>query len=318
MSEEVVVKSNDFESEIDASIDRFFESKRITVDQAEMSEKRFIIKELALSSKKSEIVKKLNDIRSERGLPALSEKFDLYYYQKEYAEIIESISLSYAQNIIKKYRFAGRIPRVAKLNEIAEGVLDRIEERRPLASSLSLNIHEEKVHNENIKVFASLLAAIDEQMGKLKITTIDVNLRSQSDKPIVQNAQEMQDLIKSAIQKYSNQLPNSVDANFVDMTDYHKCAFAETWSGGHVHCQYFGDKCKVQTEEIKSCPHFINRGVLENKQHMTNLFRDKNLSAATIAETAGCKQVDEKILDRVRKHLKGHGLWRNPENNEEK
>lgn len=311
MNEEVVKVVNDFETDIDASIDRFFETKRITIDRAEMSEKRFIIKELALASKKSEIVKKLNEFRRERGLPELAERFDLAYYQKEYAEIIESISLAYAQNIIKKYRFAGRIPRVAKLNEIAESVLDRIKEREELASKLELPTLEEKVHNENIKIFATLLAAIDEQMGKLKVTTIDVNLRSQSDKPVIQNAQEMQDFIKNEIlKKYSNQLPNAVDANFVDVTDYHKCAFAEGWSGGHTHCQYFGDKCKVQTEELKSCPHFLNRAVLENKQHMTRLFKDKNMSAATIAEIAGNKQLDDKVIERVRKHLKEHGIWR--------
>ena len=146
----------DFESEIDEQIDRFFESKRVTIDQAEMMEKRFIIKELALASKKTEIVRRLNEWRIERGLPELNPNFDLYYYQKEYAELIESISLAYAQNIMKKYRFANRITRIAKLNEIAEGVLDRVKAREEDAAKLLLKEKIEKVHNENIKTLAQL------------------------------------------------------------------------------------------------------------------------------------------------------------------
>lgn len=303
---------SDFESEIDTQIDRFFEQKRVTIDQAEMQEKRFIIKELALASKKSEIIKRLNDYRTERGLPVLGDKFDLFYYQKEYAELIESISLAYAQNIMKKYRFANRITRIGKLNEIAESILDRIRAREDDALQLKLDFREEKVHNENIKIFTTLLATVDEQMGKLKITQIDVNVRSQNEKPLITNADDIKELIrKTIVDKYSEQLPNSVDANFVDLTDYHKCAFAEEWSGGHTHCQYFGDRCKVQTEEMKSCPHFVNRIYLENKDQMAKLFRDKNLSASSIAEIAGCKQVDEKVIERVRKYLRKFDLWRN-------
>jgi hypothetical protein len=148
-------------------------------------------------------------------------------------------------------------------------------------------------------------------MGKLKVTTIDVNLRNQSEKPIISNAADIQDMIKKAIsEKYSQQLPSALDANFTETTDYPKCSFAEQWSGGHVHCQYHGEPCKVQSEELTLCPRFINRIVLENKEHLTNLYRDKNLSARTIAEIAGCKDVDERVIERVRSKLREFDLWR--------
>lgn len=307
---DLAIKPNEFEAEIDTKILEYLgRSGSGDLNLVDVEEKRLIIKELALCNKKTEIVPKLNAIRRDKGLPELRKDFDIYYYQKQYSELIEAISLEYAKNLAKKYRFANRIVRVAKLNEIAEAVLDRIQFRD---GKEDLKEKEEKLHNENIKVFAQLINTIDEQMGKLKITNIDLNIRNEAARPVIANAGDVQQLITEAIKKYSNQLPSSVDANFVDFTDYAKCEYAQELPGGKHLCWYFKENCHVQEGKMNVCPHFLNKPLLANKEHITNLYQNKNLSVKDLAEIAGCKQVDEKSVIHVREWLKKHGIWRKP------
>lgn len=306
--EDLVKVNFDFESDIDDKIVSYLAGSGSGDDLISIDEKRIIIRELALCNKKSEIVPLLNELRAEKGLPELSKTFDIYYYQKKYSDLIESISLEYAQNLAKKYRFANRIVRVAKLNEVAEGILDRINARQAEMSDGSISQEAEKLHLSNIKVFRELINAVDEQMGKLKITKIDVNVAANKDKPMISGAEDIKQLIVESMKKYATQLPSSVDANFTDTTDYVKCDFAEQWSGGVTHCTFFNEKCKVQTGDFNVCPHFLNRVALSNKEIMTT-YRDNDLSARQIAELTGCKQVEDRQVEKVRGYLKEHGLW---------
>lgn len=304
MAEEVV--KQDFEQEIDSVIDRYFSERGVVKDLLEISEKKLIIKELALANKKSEIVRKLNDLRLEANLPALLPTFDIFYYAREYAPLIEDISLQYASNLAKKYRFANKITRIGKLNDIAESVLDRVQQRE----GKELPEKEEKQHNENIKLFSQLLSSIDEEMGKLKMTKVDISVRNSS-KPIIENAADVKKLIEGAIKdRFKDQLPSSVDANFSDITDYSKCAFAEEWTN-KTFCQYFGDQCKVQTNEIKKCDHFCNKILLNNREWAARRYVNDKLSVRQLAEIAGAKEIDDKVMDYVRGKLKDYGIYRN-------
>jgi hypothetical protein len=295
----------DFEREADLLIDKYLAEKTTQQDFVDLAEKKLILKELAMASKKSEIVKKLNGIRESKNLPIIQPNFDLFYYQQEYAPLVESLSLHYAQNLAKKFRFASRITRVAKLHEIAEDVLDRIRQR----DEFGIKAKEEKLHNENIKIFAQLLSAIDEQMGKLKITKIDIGVRS-NEKPILETAEGVKKFITEALEnRFRDQLPSSVDANFTEITDYSKCEFNEKM-GEVAHCWYFNEQCKVQTNEISKCPHFCNGILLHNKEYMDKCWRQNKLSVRQIAELTGCKDVDEKVIERVRNRLRDHQLSR--------
>jgi len=276
-------------------------------DLLEIHEKKLVIRELALANKKSEIVRKLNDLRAEANLPELSPTFDIFYYAREFAPLVEDISLSYASNLAKKYRFANKITRIGKLNDIAESVLDRIHGRDSLEK---LGEKAERQHNENIKLFTQLLSSIDEEMGKLKITKVDISVRN-SDKPVIENAADVKRLIEGALKdRFKDQLPHSVDANFSEITDYAKCAFSEEWTN-KTFCQYYGDQCKVQTNEVKLCPHFCNKILLNNREWAARRYVNDKLSVRQLAEIAGAKEIDDKVMDYVRGKLKEFGIYRN-------
>lgn len=298
--------SFEYEVLIDRKIDDFLASKGSKVDNLSLEEKKLVIKELALANKRAEIVPKLNEIRAERGLPTLTAAFDIFYYAKEYSEIIEDVSLEYAKNISKKYRFANRITRIAKLNDLAEALLERInaaEETR----SYTADVKNESVHNSTIKLFSQLIGAIDEQMGRLKMTRIDVKVGT-SDAP---NAEEVKQLITDVMKKFNNQLPAALDANFTNVTDYEKCYYGEEWTNT-VHCNYHNAQCKVQTGEITLCPLFLNKVLLSNREWMAGRYLKDGLSRKQIAELAGCKEIDERATDVVRRKLDDLGLWGTP------
>lgn len=298
----------DFETEADLAIDKYFAEKGVVKDVIELSEKKFIIKELAIANKKSEIVPKLNSQRRTLGLPEINPDFDIQYYAKEYAPIIEDISLHYAKNLAKKYRFANRITRISKLNELAESILNRIHTREG-EDVMAVGDKEEKLHNENIKLFTQLVNAIDEQMGKLKLTKIDVNVRQGDEKAQLETPEAIREAVKEAIQRYRPQLPGSVDANFKDVTEYEKCSFGEEWTN-QVYCQYHGSQCKVQADEVSICPFFLNKILLANREYMARRYIKDNLSLKQIAEIAGCKEINEKVLERVRTRLRDYGIAR--------
>jgi len=297
--------SFEYETLIDKKIDDFLASKGSKVDNLSLDEKKLVIKELALANKRAEIVPKLNVLRSEKGLPALNAAFDIFYYAKEYSEIIEDVSLEYAKNISKKYRFANRVTRIAKLNDLAESILDRIAQREKHTGEMDLK--EESAHNFNIKLFAQLIGDIDEQMGRLKMTRIDVKVGS-SDTP---SSEEVKQLIADVMKKFNNQLPAALDANFTNVTDYEKCHYGEEWTNT-THCKYHNAQCKVQTGEITVCPLFLNKVLLSNREWMAGRYLKDGLSRKQIAELAGCKEIDERATDVVRRKLDDLGLWGTP------
>jgi len=300
----------DFESEADKIIDKYFAERGVTKDLLEIDEKKLIIKELALSNRKSEIIPKLNEHRRVLGLPLLERSFDIFYYAREYALLIEDISLHYAVNLAKKFRFANRITRIAKLNDVAETVLERINARN---EKESLGGKEESIHNDNIKLFSQLLNSIDEQMGKLHVTKLDVSVRDAAATPVLSNPAEIKSIIADTLKKYSNQLPASVDANFSNITDYSKCEFAEEFTN-ITFCQYHGEQCHVQKDEIKICPLFLNKILMQNRAWMAKRYVNDNLSVRQIADIAGCKEPDDKVLTRVRNKLKNYGIYRDTAN----
>jgi hypothetical protein len=230
----------------------------------------------------------------------------VFYYAKQYAPLVEDISLHYATNIAKKFRFANRVTRIGKLNDIAEAVFERIKEREEVI----LTERTEKLHNENIKIFASLLSAIDENMGKLKITRIDVNVGN-ANTPKLDDPDVMRKMITDQIRKYTGQLPTSVEANFTEVTDYDKCAFSEEWTN-QTFCRYHKEQCKVQTNELKICPLFLNKVLLNNREYLAQRYVNNDLSVRTIAELAGCKELNERTIGYVRDKLREFGLWRTP------
>lgn len=307
MSSEVEsVQKPDFEAEIDATIDKFFAEKGIITDVVSLDEKKFIIKELALANKKSEIVPKLNSLREAKGLPLLSGDFDIFYYVKEYAQLIEDISATYALNLSKKYRFANRITRIGKLNDVAEGILDRINKRE----NEGVSPRAEPTHNNNIKLFAQLMSAIDEQMGKLKVTRIDVGVSNGNQKQIAETSADIQSLITQALKKHSAQLPSAIEANFTDVTDYTKCEHGEEWSASY-HCKLYNERCKVETGEISMCPLFLNKILLNNREWLVRRYTVDKMSRKQIAELAGCKEIDERAIDAITRRLKDVGVYRN-------
>lgn len=300
-----VPQSFEYENIIDQKIDAFLADKGSREDNLSLDEKKLVIKELALANKRAEIVPKLNQFRAEKGLPQLTAAFDIFYYAKEYSEIIEDVSLEYAKNISKKYRFANRVTRIAKLNDLAEAILDRISKRENfLGGELPSDPREESAHNFNIKLFSQLISAIDEQMGRLKMTRIDVKVGSSD----AQTPEEIKQLVQDVLQKYNRQLPASVDANFTNVTDYDKCYYAEEWTNT-IHCKYHNAQCKVQTGEISMCPLFLNKVLLSNREWMAGRYLKDGLSRRQIAELAGCKEIDERATDVVKRRLDDLGLW---------
>jgi hypothetical protein len=311
LADEVAVVPTDSQFEVvaDKIIDKYFAEHTVVKDLLEIEEKKTIIKELALANRKSEIIPKLNERRKALGLPLLGRDFDLFYYAREYALLVEDISLHYAANLAKKFRFANRITRISKLNDVAESVLERINARN---SDNLPSLKEESLHNENIKLFSQLLGAIDEQMGKLHVTKLDVNVREGAKLQEITSAGDVTKIINDALRKkFADQLPASVEANFSNVTPYEKCSFAEEMTN-ITFCQKWGEQCKVQTGEVSLCPHFLNKVLMNNKEWMANQYHNKNLTVKQIADLAGCKEIDERVVKRVRDKLSEYGLYRTP------
>lgn len=214
--------------------------------------------------------------------------------------------MHYAANLAKKYRFANRVTRIGKLNDVAETVHDRI----MLRQDKKLAEREERLHNENIKLFQMLLNAIDENMGKLKLTKIDVSVRS-GDQPKLEDPLIVKQLVADAIKRHLPQLPEAVDANFTNVTDYDKCEWSEEWTNA-TFCQYHKEKCKVREGEISLCPVFINKVLMKNSEYLVKRFVHDKMSVRHIAELAGCKETNDRVIGRIRGRLKELGVYPRP------
>lgn len=303
MSEELAKQENreDYEVQADRLIDEHFAQSGAHVDNVDLEEKRIILKEMAQASSRREIIKAINTRRSSLNLPLLDEKFDLFFYKKNYGSLIDTLTALYAENLAKRFRFANRITRIGKLNDIAELVFEHVQELPTM----------DKDYRDSVRLFSQLVAQIDEQMGKLRVVKIEKRIEQVNATPVIEDAAALQELIRKTLQGKLGQLPTSVDATFSEVTDYDKCEFAEKFQTVH-HCWYHDAQCKVQTGDINSCPVFMNRTALRNKDYMTKAYKYNRLSARQIAEMSGCKEVDEKVVERVTNRLRDHGLWFRP------
>jgi hypothetical protein len=305
MARDLQKLDKDFEVEADEIIDKFFEGQPPSTSNLSVQEKRFVIKELALASRPKDIIAKLNEGRSGSDLPTIPNDFDIYYYRYAFAPLIDDISIHYATHLSRKFRFANRIARISELNGIAERVLDIINKKPPE----DLVDRDKRSYFDAVKVFSMLINSIDEQMGKLKLTKIDVSLKSKSDNPQI-DASDIRKVIEDSLRtRFKDQLPSAVDANFTTVTEYDKCGWGEGWTN-MCYCRYHGEQCKVQTSEISTCPLFLNNVLLNSKEWLTKNYVDNNFSVRQLAELSGCKEVNDKVLDYVRRRLKDLGITR--------
>jgi hypothetical protein len=209
---DLVKLTEDFEAEADKLIDDYFEEHHPTTKPELVTnwEKKLIIKQLALANSRKEIVRKINVLRKEEGLPELNLQFDTHYYRVKYSALIEIVSVHYARNIAKIYRFANRLTRIGKLNEIAEGVLERIRDRDDLAKDGQLGPAKERLHNENIKLFLALIDGLDKNMGHLRPTKADSVV-----KRVEANQVDIKKSIEGFLRRNSDRLP--IDATFTEV-----------------------------------------------------------------------------------------------------
>jgi hypothetical protein len=307
---ELQALTEDFEERADRIIDKAFAAVGARKDSLSMEEKRLVIKEFALAAKEKEVLGKLNEYRHSRELPVLHEHFDVGYYNRTYRLLVEDVALLYAENLSKKFRFANRLVRIAKISDLLEHMTARIEARKGQAEELKLDRHEERAHNDNIKLATLLFDELDEQMGKLKLTKIDINVRKDEDRPAPTSPEDIKNLVVEAIKgRFAHQIPSAVDANFSEVTDYQKCAWSENWSNMH-YCRYHGDQCKVEKQEISLCPFFLNGVCVNSKEWLEKGYVSTHLTVKEMAEMAGCKEVSQKVIDYVRGKIRENGVER--------
>jgi hypothetical protein len=299
----------DFEDDADKVIDRVFADEGARQDTLSLEEKRIVIKELALQASQKEVVGKLNEYRGARLLPLIQEKFDITHYKQRYPTLIDDVALLYAKNLARKFRFADRLFRVAKLSALCEHLNTRIEARKEAAEDLKLDRHEERAHNDTIKLLSQLTDEIDTQMGKIRLTQIDINVNDGEKKPMITNANDVKEMVAQFLKRSVGSLNSIVDANFSEVTDYEKCGWGEEWTSTH-YCRYHGEECKVKTGAIQLCPYFLNKGCVTSKEWLQKGYVDSKLSVKELAELAGCKEVSQKVVEYVRGKLHEHGVER--------
>lgn len=284
------------------------EKDRYALRRSDLEE---IILGLAMRLTEKEILHIVNDNRREAGLEAVS--VSIAYYRKKYQDIIDEVYANATLRIGEIYRYSDKMIRISKYNDLAEALQQRVQSRlENPAADMEETL---KMTNTFIRVLDRLNIEMGSPtLGKLALTRNRPWEKPEEEKPVPVNLtkEEMKELTRESIkERYKNQLP-AVVSEKLSFTDYELCAFGEKLGDCHV-CWSSkmtkgdaGSQCVVQKGEVKRCPHFFNRTMVDNRPWLENM--REHSSFKQIAYAAGCTEYDDEVDDRLKYFFKKNGL----------
>ncbi len=304
-------------------IDKFLDAKNnLVFDEEERLrpiDRKRIILGLAMRFTNNEIIGMVNQYRSEENLPPVSIGHTAYY-RKKYGDIIDEIYIENVVRINEIYKYADKVVRVARINELSDLYYSSIKNE--------FSISDGKVTSE-INVQTNTLLRLFDRM-KVEVGDPSVNgmlRRNNRNKEKHADNSEFEDIsldkndVSQLLEKrYANQLPSSIEKK-IDFTDYNHCANGEK-SGEMVCCWHkgitkgnTGSQCKVQSGEIQKCPKFLNSSLLDNIEWLRTQ-RERKQSVEDLAFMVGCTEYDPEIRDIIADKLKDSGIFAISRNNE--
>jgi hypothetical protein len=263
---------------------------------------------LALRFSDTEVAKYVNAERKQRGEDEEISYNLVFHYRKQFADTIDTLYGLAAQRVGELFKYADKLHRIGRYNAIASALDKHVMDdfTGPLPTEFGL-----KMANVYIKV----LDRLNDEMGK-KPLILQRNREDDDGQDKQLPKDEIAIAVKVAIEeRYSKQLPPTAH-NIIDFSDYKVCANGE-YLGKHYVCWNesiaVDGKCAVQQGHIQTCPKFLNKTLLSDKNWMTEA-RDRKLSIKSISKLAGCADYDPDIRDRVGFYLKQHDLIAKVEN----
>lgn len=314
--------TQELRSVIDTELNETFQRKlRTQPGDLRYEDKCTILIGLALRLTEKEITAVINKQRAEIGLKPFSEK-GIYYYRKQYGELIDQIYTTCVLRIGEIYKFADKFYRISRYNELADVL------RQTVISDFDTEINDMSIKKANL--YIKVLDRLNTEMGNVSLKDMVRRLPKEEleeDNPeaaISLSKDDVKLLFDEIIKdRYSTQLPIPISRK-IEFTDYLNCANGEKMSDNTVLCwndKMTGDKagsqCPVQAGSVQKCPKFLNRVLLDNPEWLMETKR-QHTSIKHVAGLVGCTEYDTDIRDRVAYFMKKHdiiGRIPNPEKN---
>jgi hypothetical protein len=287
---------------LDSSIEQFASGRpgaKVTKDEI-----KTVIIGFALRKREMDIVKLINDARAERGEPLVN-KSSIGHYRVRYAEIIDEIWATVFVRIGEVYSFADKTVRVGRMNELAEAV-------HPQLLKEVKNDAWTKETAQKGAFFINLMRLVNMEMGGLTHAELIQKMKPKTEKDEEDEPEETTGVVIKEIlgDRWSAQLPEAISRK-VGYTDYTNCALGERmgdkmlcWSESVVDNRT-GDSCAVQEGVIETCPFFLNKSLLDNKDFLVTC-RQRAMTVKDIGIVCGAKNYNSESRGKVLFYLKKH------------
>ena len=288
------------------------EDIKITVE-----EKETIIIGLALRVPDRVIINELDAARKARNHDKKFVLANLFYYKKQYKELIDDIYVELATRVGEVFRFSDKLHRIGKLNDLAEALHEQV------VSDFRGNREDDPVFKK-ANFYLKVLTRLDSEMGSkpltgmFKRTPSDEDYIGHHDDDLPLTREEIIQTVHEAIEgRFEKQLPSIIRekvefSNYLDcangekMGDYVVVCWNEKMTNGEV-----GIQCPVQKGDIKLCPKFLDRKNLDNEEWLTRV-KERHLTLKDIAYALGTSEYDVDIRDRIAFFLRKYNIYRKP------
>lgn len=123
-------------------------------------EKREILRLLALGYADREILPKIDALRQQLGKPPLTKNMNLAWYKERYKPLLKMIQRRFVGHVEKACRFSSKFVRIRQLNDVAESVVDAINQAPGI----------DKDYRENVRLLNHLFELLHKEMGITKFS----------------------------------------------------------------------------------------------------------------------------------------------------
>lgn len=264
---------------------------------------------LVLRLSDAEVAKTVNEQRTERKEEPISHNL-VFHYRKQYAAEIDSLYALAAMHVGEIFKYADKLFRIGRYDALASLLDGHVTS----AFEGSPNEFDLKVGNLYIKV----LDRLNVEMGNRPMGNI-VRPPEEEGQDKLESAETTKAQIGALIdERYHKQLPRGVHSK-ISFSDYTVCAngekLGETYACWNERAAHEGS-CAVHLGKVKTCPKFLNRSLINDKNWLVET-RRKKLNLESVARLAGCTEYDHDIRDRVAFYMKTHDVIQRVNNDSE-
>lgn len=274
-----------------------------------VEDRKFIIIGLALRMSEKEILRIVNEGREKDNQPKLM-PINLYYYRVKYAEIVDQVYATVALRIGETYRFADKIFRISRYNELAEILFEKSVDglKNTVGGPDDMTV---KLTNLYLKTSDK----INQEMGGKSLLD-HFKPHQKKDETEIEDANivDKNDVEAILQERYGAQLPKAITQK-IEFTDFTNCVQGEKMGdiyacfNGVMTKNDRGSMCAVQRGEIQLCPKFINRSLVTNREWLMSA-RERYLTVKDMIVLAGCTDPDKDSFDRMVYHLKNQDVFK--------